>query len=222
MEVKRLFYAFLRKSWIMLILAILGGALSAYLFIYKAVPMYQADSTLIIMNQDKLRSGQFNYSDLNLSRQLVQDYSEIIKSREITSEVVSRLKDSYITQDILNSVVNVGFQKDSSILLISTVWSDPETAALITNTMSKVFVDKMRVITNSNDISILDKAQIPRSPLPNKGMKMILIGILTGLAIGFGIIYMIELFDTRIRAVEDVEYVLKLNVIGLIPEHTIK
>lgn len=50
----------------------------------------------------------------------------------------------------------------------------------------------------------------------------VLIGLLAGFLIGFGIIYIQELLDTTVRSIEEIEEDLNLKVIGIIPEHQIK
>jgi capsular polysaccharide biosynthesis protein len=222
-DIQRLFYAILRKWWLILILALLGGSIATYL-VKKTVPMYLANSTLYLMNRDKvLMTGQsLDTNDLNLSRQIGQDYSEIIQSRMVTTEVLRRLKNSNLNDNVLNSIVSVSFQTNSNILVISTVYTDPRTAADVNNTICQVFVDKVNALTNSNNVGILDQAQIPQYPVSNSSTIKLLVGIIAGIAIGFVIIFMKEMFDTTIRSVEDIEHGLELEVIGIIPEHAIK
>lgn len=224
MELKRLLSALLRKWWLIAILAIIGGGFGAYVVYSNSVSVYSANASLYIMNRDKVQqAGQtLDSSDLNLSRQIVQDYSQIIQSRMVTSEVVRRLKTSYISESYINSVVSVGMQDGSNILTISVEDTDPQMAMNIANTTSMVFVEKMNELTNSNNVGILDKAQLPGDPIPTNSGQKIPLGVIAGIAIGVAAIYIKESFDTTIRSVEEVESGLELQVIGIIPEHAIK
>lgn len=240
MDTRCLFYSLLRGWWIIAILAIIGGCIGLYTVSGNSVYMYKANSTLYIMNRDKVLvvGKSLDLNDINVSRELVQDYSEIIKSHMVTSEAISRLKNANISkvtseaisrtkninisEDTLNSIVNVGIQTDSNILTISAIWSDPETAMAICNTMSRVFVEKMNTLTNSNIVGVLDEAGLPQYPLGTNDNKNIPLGILAGMAIGVSIIYVREMFDTTVRSVEDIEEGLELNIIGIIPVHSIK
>lgn len=224
MELRRLFNGLLRGWWIIVILGIIGGCFGVYITSRNTGSLYNADSTLYIMNRDKvLITGQsLDSNDIYVSRQLVQDYSQIIKSRLVTAEVVRRLKNLNISEETLNSIVNVGIQTDSNILTISATWTDPESAMVISNTMSRVFVEKMNALTNSNIIGVLDEAQLPQFPTGTNGNQKIPIGILVGMIIGFSIIYVKEIFDTTVRSAEEIEEGLELNIIGIIPVHAIK
>lgn len=224
MEIKRLYCTLLHKIWLMLLLAILGGSFAYYFNVFRAVPIYQTDSTLYFINRDKnFQTGQpLNDGDLDLSHQLAQDGTEIIHSRLVISEAIRRLQIKGITETTLKSAVTVRSQKDSSILTISVVWTDPKTAALLCNTISNVLVDKINQLTNGNNVNVLDQAQVPSYPMRNSSTQKIIIGILTGLMLGFGIAYLIALFDTTIYSLEEIENVTRLKVIGIIPERSLK
>lgn len=67
------------------------------------------------------------------------------------------------------------------------------------------------------DVSIVDPAVFPTHPVePNKGMGMI-IGALLGLIIGVALAFLSETIDPSIGTIEDVENVIKLHVLGVVP-----
>lgn len=68
-----------------------------------------------------------------------------------------------------------------------------------------------------SDISIVDPAMIPTSPVePNKRSGM-MIGALLGLVLGVAVAFFSETMDPSIGTIEDVENVLKLPVLGVVP-----
>ncbi|MEN6461379.1 MAG: Wzz/FepE/Etk N-terminal domain-containing protein [Syntrophomonas sp.] len=223
MDIKQLYDGIIRKVYFMIGLAVVGGGIAGALCIFMSVPVYQANSSLYVMNRDKIiQTGQMDAGDLTLSHQLAQDYCEIVHSRSVISEVAQRLKMDGITEEVLNSAVTVSNQKDSSILTVSATWSDPQIAARLCNTTSSVLADKINELTRSNNVGILDQAEVPHYPMSNNLVMRILIGVLIGLMLGFGIIYTLTLFDTAVHAVEDIENGLGLKVMGIIPEHSIR
>lgn len=69
----------------------------------------------------------------------------------------------------------------------------------------------------SNLVQIVDKAKPPRLPFkPNKVRSLIFVIILSG-AIGFGLTYVIEMIDDRVKAPKDVKTKLKKVIFGVIP-----
>lgn len=223
MDIKRMWDTLLRKAWLVALLAVAGGILAGVYVALTTAPVYQANSTLFVMNRDKLEmTGQtLDSSDIYFSQQLIVTYGAIIQSRLVMSEAVRRLNINGLSEATLNSVVSVGNTKESSLLNISAVWNDPQTAALICNTVSEVFAEKVNELTNSNNVGIVDKA-LPGQPLPSNSIQKILIGIILGLMLGMGVVYAISEFDPAIRYAGDIEEGLGLRVIGIIPEHSIK
>ncbi len=224
MELQRLLYGFVRKIWLAVLLAIIGGGIAGYASMFMTTPVYVAESTLYALNRDRARlTGEsVSYEDVALSRQLVQDYTEIIHSDKVISAVQRELSSKGLDESTLNSMVSVDLRKDSNVLIVRTAWVDPETAALVANSVSRALISKVRELTNSDNLSILDEAKVPGSPNPVNHNKNILIGLLAGMVLAFGVIYVIELFDTTIRSAEDIENGLKMPVVGIIPEHDIR
>ena len=67
------------------------------------------------------------------------------------------------------------------------------------------------------DVSVVDPAVMPYSSMrPQKSMGVFIGGIM-GLILGIGLAFMLETLDTSIGTIEDVENLVKLPVIGIIP-----
>jgi capsular exopolysaccharide synthesis family protein len=70
--------------------------------------------------------------------------------------------------------------------------------------------------TTMGNVDIVDRAKVPGRPVkPNRPMNMIL-GILVGLGLGFGVAILLRYMDTTIRSPEDVEK-LGMPVLSFIP-----
>ena len=69
----------------------------------------------------------------------------------------------------------------------------------------------------AEDVSIIEKAMVPSAPIkPNKNLNMI-IGIFSGLLIGLIMAFVSESLDTTIGRIDDIEELLKVPVLGIIP-----
>ncbi|MDD5729777.1 MAG: polysaccharide biosynthesis tyrosine autokinase [Candidatus Omnitrophica bacterium] len=68
-----------------------------------------------------------------------------------------------------------------------------------------------------SDISIVNPAVLPESPVSGNKHMIILAGLLMGLILGFALSFVFETLDTSIGTIEDVENVVKLPVLGVIP-----
>lgn len=67
------------------------------------------------------------------------------------------------------------------------------------------------------DVSIVNPANLPRAPVSGNKSVIIPIGIIMGLVLGFSLALLLETLDTSMGTIEDVENVIKLPVLGIIP-----
>jgi len=223
MEIRQVINSVARKWWLIVLLMVTGGGIG-FQSAYFTKPLYKADIKLYIINRDKvLMSDQtLKSTDLELSQQLVRPYSEIIFSRSMATAVARDVNNYHLTIDNILSIVKIDSNKDSNILTISAISSDPAAAAAVANAAGREFIIQIRKITNSDNVGILDEALVPNYPVSNNEIQKVLLGLLSGLMVAFGITYTIGYFDTTVYSVEDVEKGLKVRVIGIIPEYDIR
>ncbi|MEJ7747078.1 MAG: polysaccharide biosynthesis tyrosine autokinase [Luteimonas sp.] len=70
----------------------------------------------------------------------------------------------------------------------------------------------------SNNVSIVDRAEVPTQPYkPNLGFNLA-VGLLAGLVLGTLAAFLLEFFDDTLKTPDDVEQHLKLAVLGIIPK----
>ena len=74
---------------------------------------------------------------------------------------------------------------------------------------------KLNVASLVGKVQILDLASLPKNNL-NDNKRNILVGILFGLAAGFGLAFIIEFFDSSVKTIYDIEK-HNLSVLGVIP-----
>jgi polysaccharide chain length determinant protein (PEP-CTERM system associated) len=65
---------------------------------------------------------------------------------------------------------------------------------------------------------ILDEAKLPQKPVKPDMKKLFLMAVVAGLAIGGGIIFLLEYFDNSFKRPDDIETELKLKVLCTVPE----
>ncbi len=83
--------------------------------------------------------------------------------------------------------------------------------------LGKVEEAKIRGISESGRIKIIDPAYRPGSPIPKNSGRFYAAGIVIGILLGFGLAFFVEFNDTTVKTSEDIERFLNLPVIGTIP-----
>lgn len=220
MEINKLFFIALRKWWLIVLLAVLGGGIG-FFSVFSQTPVYEASTSLYIMQSDQESDINLSISNFTLSKYLVEQYSQIISSRTVATTILQDLQKYNISEYQLMSMVSISTNENSNIFTIQARGLDPELTAAVANATASQFAFQLNRITKSNSVAILDKALTPNYPVSNYKTAKLLIGILFGLVLSIAIIYFLEYFDTSIRSAEDIEEELNLRVIGLIPEHDI-
>lgn len=67
------------------------------------------------------------------------------------------------------------------------------------------------------DISVVDPAFKPGAPISTNKRIAIIVGMIMGLVLGASLAFVVETLDTSISTIEDVESMVKLRVLGLVP-----
>lgn len=224
MEIRRFLDSLKRMFWLIVLLGAVGGSIPAYLIISKAIPMYEAETTIYAMNKCNSvdRNQGINYQDLTLSRQLIYDYQYILTSEKVISSAIKLLEKYNISREQLVNMISLNQKSESSVITIKAVANDAKIAADISNAVSQAFISQLGEMTNSSIIGVINKAEVPKSPISNGTVKKTIIGFIAGIVIAISIIYIRELFDMKLRYIYDVENTLKIRVIGAIPKYSIR
>lgn len=93
-------------------------------------------------------------------------------------------------------------------------------AAVITNEIAKQFITRVTEVMKVRNITVIDKAQIPEKPLPKKRALILLASGMAGLILGIGIAFIMEFMFAKLRKPTDMEKILNVPMLGMIPEFT--
>ncbi|WP_278473918.1 YveK family protein [Turicibacter sanguinis] len=210
-------FGMLKKRWLMIVsITAAAVVIAGIISFFVLTPVYESSSTLLVsykQNQESIMT----YNDLTMSQKLVNTYSEIIKSRSISEEVLKKL-DLDLTAEELSEKISVSKVNDTEIIRVKVSDTDPEMAALIANTISDVFKKEIKNIMEIDNVSTIDTAKAPESPVkPNKLMNVAIAGVL-GAMVSVGLVFVLELLDRTYKTPTDVERHLGLPIIGAIPD----
>jgi len=76
---------------------------------------------------------------------------------------------------------------------------------------------KIKAATGTGGIRIIDNPILPRDPIPRSTAKNLIMGLLLGSGLGFGLALFLDYIDNSIRTEEDIHSLLDLPVMGVIP-----
>jgi capsular polysaccharide biosynthesis protein len=222
MELKQYLQIIVKKLWIVLAIPLLCASISAYVSFYVLDPVYEADTSLYVINKKMDPQASLVQGDLMVGQLLVKDYRELIKSRTVTSAVISELKLEGVSEQSLAAKISVSAKNDTRIIEIRVQDGQPERAREIADRVATVFIGKVVDLMKVENVSIVDHAQMPVDPVKPKPVINIAIAFVTGLMLAVGSVFLMEYLDDTVKTTEDVEKRIGLVVLGTIPELSLR
>jgi len=212
-DLRELFYH-IKKYWYICVVTLLVGALGAAFYLWKIeVPQYQA--TAMIYMRDA--NTQISVSDLQLNSELSSDYMVILKSRPVLNRVISDLNLD-MTYEQLNSSTSISTIEDTRIIKITVTNTNAQTAADLANQLVERGVDTVEEIESKQPYTV-EKAVVNNNKINTSNKKVLLMGMLLGLVVGVGGLFIQFMLNDKIRSVDDVEKALGVPVLAGIGEN---
>ncbi|HHZ01199.1 MAG TPA: hypothetical protein GYA03_08895 [Tissierellia bacterium] len=204
-------FQIIRKHFALIILIpILFALIGAFVSIYFIDPVYEASTTLIIL-QDKDAKEQISKTDVDLSKSLIYTYAEMAKSYTVIENTAKALKIDKLNEDD----ITVSPVKDTQILKVAVRHTDPVLARDIADTLVIEFSEEIERITKTDNVSVVDYARVPLDPFkPNIMMNTAISGVLGAMLIIFTV-FLKEYLDNTVKTDKDIESLLIIEKLRL-------
>ena len=196
-----------------LVFAIAAFGYSAFL----AKKEYQSTSRIYVVSRQNQDNNALTNSDLQAGAYLVKDYREIILSQNVLSQAIEELKLD-MTPAELSKKINVSVPTDTRILSITAKDGDPKEATRIANGLRNVAAEKITSVTKVSDVTTLDEAEVPQSPSSPNIKRNVLLGFVAGAGLMVVLLVVVEVLDDRVKKPEDVEELMGLPLLGVVPD----
>ena len=214
-------FAMLKTLWkrkfsivlVALVFAIAAFGYSAFL----AKKEYQSTSRIYVVSRQNQDNNALTNSDLQAGSYLVKDYREIILSQNVLSQAIEELKLD-LTPAELSKKISVSVPTDTRILSITVKDGDPKEAARIANGLRNVAAEKIIAVTKVSDVTTLDEAEVPQSPSSPNIRRNVLLGFIAGAGLMVVLMVVVEVLDDRVKRPEDVEELMGLTLLGIVPD----
>ena len=205
-----------KRILIIIVITLLSTFTSAVVSFFLIKPVYKADISVLIGKTETAGGTQSNYNDLMMYQKMVKTYAELVKKRIVAEDVISKLNLN-MKQATLLSMVSVTPKGDTEFLTITVKSGDAIQAVNIANQLAKSLKSVSINIKNADNVYLVDEAQLPTSPDSPKPKLNMAIAFFMGLMVSVGIVFLLEYMDNTVKTQEDVEKLLGITVIGLIP-----
>lgn len=214
-----------KKRFLLLITTIVLGlgvaSITTYFFI---IPKFSASAELIVQSKNE-NSAMNLQSDIQANVFLINTYKDMILGDIVlnrVSEEIESSTDYQVTKSELAQMIDVLQSPGSQMFQIKITTDDSKKSAIISNLTAKVFREKAMEILDVSRVTITSAAQSNSLPIsPNKKLNMA-IGVLLGLALGIGIVFLLENLDKTVKDKRFISEELALPILGTVNEMSTK
>ena len=215
-DVFHLFKILWKRKILIALVAIVAGALAFAYSAFVVKPEFTSTTRIYVVNRNQGDKPGLTNQDLQAGSYLVKDYREIILSQDVLEKVTSNLKLDLSPKDLANKV-KVTVPVDTRIVSISVNDRVPEEASRIANSLREVAAEKIISITRVSDVTTLEEARPATAPSSPNIRRNTIIGLLGGTAFMVIAVLIVELVDTRVKRPEDIEDVMQIALLGVVP-----
>ena len=215
-DVFHLFKILWKRKILIALVAIVAGALAFAYSAFVVKPEFTSTTRIYVVNRNQGDKPGLTNQDLQAGSYLVKDYREIILSQDVLEKVTSDLKLD-LSPKALASKVKVTVPVDTRIVSISVNDKVPEEASRIANSLREVAAEKIISITRVSDVTTLEEARPAAAPSSPNIRRNTIIGLLGGTVFTVIAVLIVELVDTRVKRPEDIEDVMQIALLGVVP-----
>ena len=205
-----------KRKFVILVAALVAGLVAFAYSSFVIKPQYTSTTRIYVVNRNQADKPGLTNQDLQAGAYLVKDYREIILSQDVLEKVVA---DQSLTIDAktLGKKVSVTVPADTRIVSISVRDGKPEEASRIANALRDVAAQKIISVTRVSDVTTLEEARPATFPSSPNIRRNTMMATIAGVGIVIVIVLLVELLDDRVKRPEDIEEVMHISLLGVIP-----
>jgi len=211
----------LMKRWkTIFLITLISTIISAIVSFFIITPKYEASTKMFIGKENTQVSGEdesYDNSDVQMYQKLLKTYGEVIQTNDLVEKSVDLEGLGLKSEDILKNL-KVSPRIDTQILEIKYINEDKMLAKDILDSVTKEFIKSSTELIPNGNVKIIESVKIPESPVSPNKMINITIAFLIGLIISIGLSFLLEFTDNTFKNKEQVEDLLGLPVLGVIPD----
>ncbi len=204
----------LLSHWKMLLLsAILAGAVAFGYRFFLMQPVYESNALLYVLTKS---TSITSLADLQTGANLTQDYLIVTKGRPVLEKVISYLS---LPEDYehLEKKVEVRNPNNTRFIEIVVQDEDPERAKVICDQIAEVAADFIAEKMDQDPPNLVQGAYADGKPVSHGIVFFTAVGFAAGLLVSALLIILIHLFNDDIETPEDVEAKTGLKVLAMLP-----
>ena len=225
----------LKNGWKIIVTITIICTLSAALISYFLIkPKYETTVKVFIGKKSTVEHSKdqnnnnnnnnnnvgYDSSEVSMYQSLMETYAQVITTKDSIGLALRSIGMSDSQGSIVGVLdgLSVNTSKGTQILDITYKSLNKNEVVPIINSITNVFVTQSKKLISNGNVQVIEAAQTPTSPIsPNKKLNII-IGFILGIILSVAIVFLLEYLDNSIKSADELEHLLGIPVIGIIPE----
>jgi capsular polysaccharide biosynthesis protein len=215
LDLQELIIAVLKKWWLLIIGAALGGLIVMGVTAFLLVPRYQSSAVLYVLGQT---TSVTTFADIQIGGALAEDFLFIAQSRptlDRTIGIIEREEGLIYTREQIRQMLNVSFAGTRMIEITVTSVNARE-ASFVANAVADAAMTRIEEVTQADPPTLVERAEPALESVSNR--INVPIGAAAGLLLMAVIVVIQFLLTANIKTEEDVKKYLGLNTLVVMPE----
>ena len=214
-DFQELFQLLKKRFALIAVLAFVAAATSGVYTRFFMTPIYQTFTQLVLVSSIDI-DRPLTHGEIYANIQMINTFNEVILSSMILDDVIEELGLNLSTGS-LRSMMSAANRSNSQVITLTVQNECPELARDIANKTAEVFTTEVLENFNMDNVRPLELAQTPRNPISPNLTRNIAMGFLIGAAFGMFLTLLIDFLDKTVKTEQDVERLINLPVLGMIP-----
>lgn len=217
-DLREIFRLLLKRAWLIVLCAVLLGALALGYTVNFVTPMYQATTTLYVNNNIEQGSvgNKVDSTDLAVALRLVNSYVDIVRREVVMSAVIDKLQMN-LTPAQLRGMVYAEVQGETEIFSVTVTTPNPQMSADVANAIAELAPGIISGIISGSQAKVIDYARVPTGRSSPNYLTSAVLGALFGAVLAIIAVVLADRMDVRLKNEEDLERISGVPVFGVIP-----
>ena len=203
-----------RRYKLIISMLILFGGISAVLSFFVIKPKYEVSTKIFVGKAEQ--EEKYNNSDVQMYQQLIKTYSETIKTKDLVGNAIKNVNTIKTTGQVLGNITVTPIA-NTQILQVKYKDDDSKEAKEILSAITNEFINTSKTLVTNGNVKVIESVEEPKIPVTPKKYLNISMGIVIGLLAGVGISILLETVDNTFKDRDEIERVVGIPVIGIIP-----
>lgn len=206
----------IKSKWkVIIIVTLTATIISAIYSFFLVIPVYTS-SLKVFIGKDTMEKKEYSTGDVTLYQNLLKTYSELITTDDLIEKAVDK-SHIVILPEAVSGGLSVSESEETQIMSIKYRNTDSILSKDVLDSVTQEFIKESKELIPNGSVKVVESSKYPIYPSNLNSIRNILMGIIGGVFLGITLVIFMEYVSNTFKTKEQVETIIGIPVIGLIP-----